>query len=137
MKAGWQRAVSATALALSWLVLTAAPAAAAEPFECAANRICLYDEPGGAGDTFEIEIHWEGGFLLHSSGWNDRMDSVRDTARYPLWLYDRSADDTCWNLVDQVAVGEAKDLEPVDRNRIDLVAWVSFGSQECPVDPAP
>jgi hypothetical protein len=107
----------------------AAPAAGEqEGFECEASRICLYDLGGGTGDEKIIDIMWEGGFKLESSGWSNRTTSVRNNEKYTLTLLDGEYHDCV--ILDTVAPGESKTLPAAADNKTDLVDW-SAGPESC------
>jgi hypothetical protein len=122
-------AVVALMLALPGSAM-AGSARAEQVFECDASRICLYDLAGGTGDKKTINVMWEGGFALESSGWANRTTSVRNNEEYTLTLLDGKYGDCV--VLDTVAPGESKTLSPAADNKTDLVDW-THGNDSCDV----
>jgi hypothetical protein len=107
----------------------AGPASAEQAFECDASRICLYDLGGGTGEKKTINIMWQGGFTLESSGWANRTTSVRNNEQYTLTLLDGRDYHDCV-ILDTVAPGESKTLSAAADNKTDIVDW-SSGPDSC------
>jgi hypothetical protein len=103
----------------------AAAAQAAEPYDCAAKSVCVWDAADGTGESFAVEPKWQGGIDLSGVGWDTRASSIKNarTGTGPsatLYLYSGSAE-TCWQLHGTVAPGVGTPLPAGVDNHLDSI----------------
>jgi len=109
-------------LALAGSLLGSTPALAQEPFECPDKRICLFDSDDGLGESKVIQIQWEGGFSLWSSGWADRVSSIANNVQYPVKLLD-GGEEECKTIIATIEPGSSVAVPVEADNRTDVVYW--------------
>ncbi|GAA0947052.1 peptidase inhibitor family I36 protein [Pseudonocardia zijingensis] len=135
----WRRILSTAAAAVVPLLLlpgsaNAGPAAEQESFECAADIICIFDLADGGGDSRTIDISWQGGYGLASSGWADRVSSITNNEKIPLNLLD-GVYGGC-RILDRIEPGESKNLTGDADDNVDLIDYDSEGDL-CPPPQCP
>ncbi|MEJ3655520.1 peptidase inhibitor family I36 protein [Actinomycetes bacterium KLBMP 9759] len=124
--------IMSVAIAVGGLVAAAAPAAAAEPYACAARHICVWDTADGLGESWSVMPQWEGGASLVRSGWNKRASSIQNNmTSSTVYLYSGS-DETCWALLGEFPAGTGGPLPAAADNNLDSVYWKKRTLDLCP-----
>jgi hypothetical protein len=129
------RVVSGAVLAglmMAASVVGATAAQAAEPYDCPAKNVCVWDAADGTGESHAVEPKWAGGIDLSYVGWDTRASSIKNSLpTATLYLYSGS-DETCWQLHGTVAPGVGTPLPAGVDNHLDSIYMGPRTYKLCP-----
>jgi hypothetical protein len=109
---------------------------AAAAFECPEKELCLYENSDGAGESYVVEIAWEGGYILPPE-WADRASAYRNnlSTQYPTnthYLYGQSNGSSCYTYRATLPPASQGSLPPEADNNANVVTNVLYGDEYCP-----